>query len=202
MKIVVFGNSIAWWAFDTQYGWWVERLKLFYLQDYVATQTQVYNCSVSGNFSADILSYMEHDIQKIVDERDDLIIVFATGTNDASCYDNAHSPVVPIDVFQQHMQACLACAQKYTSRIMVVWLTSVDETVCNPYKWDLWYLNANLEKYTHVLHDVATAYGAIYIDLWDVLTQQDLSDGLHPNAWWHEKIFAKVHTYLRKLVLS
>ncbi|MCK5416236.1 hypothetical protein KAI92_02295 [Candidatus Parcubacteria bacterium] len=48
-KILVFGDSIAWGAFDCDYGGWVERLKIKYLKTYKKEGLGVYNLSISSN---------------------------------------------------------------------------------------------------------------------------------------------------------
>ena len=59
VKILVFGDSVAWGAFDNEKGGWVERLKTHFLQNYEEHRIGVYNFSVSSNDTRDVLKFFE-----------------------------------------------------------------------------------------------------------------------------------------------
>src|ERR1051326_6119616 len=142
MITLIFGDSIAWGAFDSERGGWAEQLKKtgFNHEDFV------YNCSISGNTSSDILSRLSDEIDSRLDPEDDLRIIFAFGINDAA-YINSHY-ITSIQIFQNNVEKIISIARKYTEEIYFVGLTSVHEIKSNPVSWaNLYYTNHDIKEF-------------------------------------------------------
>lgn len=60
--------------------------------------------------------------------------------------------------------------------------------------------NAAIALYDQIIAKVCVAVGAPYLSVADVVTQADLSDGLHPNARGHKKLFNKILPFVEKLL--
>ena len=72
MVITVFGDSVAWGAFDEKKGGWVDRFKLHH-------SDCVYNLGVSGDKSFDLLKRFQVECVA----RKPNVIFFAVGINDS-----------------------------------------------------------------------------------------------------------------------
>jgi len=121
MITLIFGDSIAWGAFDSERGGWAEQLKKigFNHEDFV------FNCSISGNTSTDILRRMSDEIDYRLDPEDDLRIIFAFGIND-SAYKGKHY-VTSIQMFTNNVENIISIARRFTDEIYFVGLTCVNE---------------------------------------------------------------------------
>ena len=66
-----------------------------------------------------------------------------------------------------------------------------------PVSWkDIYYVNAEIKKYNEVMKEVCQENNVLYLDIFGLLKNEDLADGLHPNAIGHEKIFLKIRDFL------
>ncbi len=192
--ISVFGDSIAWGSSDPL-GGWVARL-LSYLEE-ENPDTIVHNQSVSGNTTRDLLSRFDCDIKGVHPD----IIIFSIGINDSIIDEGEMGNRVEKEIFAQNIHALLEKAAKTCSRIFVVGLIQVDESLTKPVLWDdtLSYDNASIAEYNKILRDSADKNHVHFIDVWNTLLPKDLADGLHPNASGHEKLFRTIAHALEEL---
>lgn len=193
MITLVFGDSIAWGAYDFKQGGWVEKLKRRELKK----GNFVYNLSISGNTSSDILKRFENEIKVHLDKNDRLNIIFAFGIND-SCRVRAFTHT-PVPDYIKNIKNIIKIAKKYTKDIYFVGLTKVDEKRSNPVSWlgykgeHLHYIDAYVGIYDDYLKKVIVKYkGGKYIRVFHLLTNKDLYDGVHPNAKGHNKLYNKI----------
>ncbi|MFH1864201.1 MAG: GDSL-type esterase/lipase family protein [bacterium] len=191
MNICIFGDSIVWGACDYEKGGWVERLKSYLMQN--KEDVDVYNLGVSGNNTQDLLKRFDAEIAARKSETADVIII-AVGINDAQYIKTRENPRVNLKEFEENMSVLLGKAREITKRVIFVGLTSVDESKVMPIPWDetKYYENGIIQKYDAVVDEVCQKQGVPFISLFDVLNDQDLEDGLHPNSSGHKKIFDKV----------
>lgn len=196
MITLIFGDSIAWGAFDRESGGWAERLRRKGFDD----ENFVYNCSISGNTSTDILSRIQDEIDYRLDPEDDLKIIFAFGIND-SAYKNTQvtSYNTSIQMFQNNVEKMIAIAKKYTDDIYFVGLTSVDEEKSNPVSWaPLSYTNDDIREFNGFLQEIVEREKLVFISAIDLLEKSDLYDGVHPNSKGHQKILDAIFEALNK----
>jgi len=193
--ICVFGDSIAWGAWDTEKGGWVERLKLFlWAKD---PNTEVYNLGISGDTTADILR--RFDIEAEAREPD--VIIFAIGVNDDIVKKSDGNNLVEIGQFEKNIREFIKKARKFASDIIILGSQRVDETKTTPIPWkqDYFYYNEEIQKYDKKLQEITRQENVQYIPMFDLLNNEDLEDGLHPNPQGHQKIFEKVKDAIVKL---
>jgi len=194
VKILVFGDSIAWGAFDSQ-GGWVERLKAYYFQSYAQKYIGVYNLSVSSNDTRGVLEFLEQDIKKIMKiESEELILLFAIGSNDGRMENG--KTYIELSEFKSNVKKIIKLAKKHSKRIIFTGLMKVDEKLTTPWKEDMYWTNKQIEKYSAVIEKEAEEFIPM-----DMITMKDLDDGMHPNTKGHEKIYKRVREYLEKKVL-
>ena len=194
-SICVFGDSTAWGAWDTEKGGWVNRLWLELAEISDEDFVEVYNLSVSGGTTKTILARFEAEAK--IRKADGLI--FQTGGNDSYLKGkNGHNQIL-LDKFTQNLEKIINKAKKITNNIIFIGFKNVDESKTMPVSWkDIYYINSEIEKYNNAMQKVCEKYNILYLDIFGLLTKEDLEDGLHPNPAGHEKIYNKVKEFLSK----
>jgi len=191
-SICIFGDSTAWGAWDMEKGGWVNRLWLHVAkrdEDYV----EIYNLSISGGTTQTILDRFESEAK--IREADALI--FQSGGNDSYLQGKGGPNKIPIDIFRKNVEEIVKKAKKITNRIMFIGFKNVDESRTMPVSWkDIYYVNSELERYGQVIRDVCESNNVLYFDIFGLLQNEDLDDGLHPSISGHKKIFEKVKDFL------
>lgn len=193
MTICVFGDSITFGASDLEKGGWVERLKIYFAENY---DTDVYNLGISGNNTEDLLSRVEVETSA----RKPDIIIFAIGVNDSQYIKSKDNPRIALHTFEQNLVELVKIGQRVASNVIFVGLTPVDELKTKPIPWDIekYYDTENVEKYNSVIQLICEKNSILFIDMRGVIKKEDLSDGLHPNAQGHEKMFQKIKVEVEK----
>jgi len=188
MNIIVLGDSIAWGAFDEQKGGWVERLKTHLFKH----DCFVYNCSVSGDTSKDLLCRMAIEIKARKDENEETGIIIAIGANDCG-FDNTKKIVATLPEYYDNIKEIYNYAKSHTKNILFVGLTPVDDKRSQPVHWDenLNYNTAHTKQYNDALKQFCDNNKIMYVSLID-LKAYDFVDGVHPNEAVHEQIFLRV----------
>jgi len=124
-QILIFGDSIAYGAWDKE-GGWVQRLRKF-LDEKNLTDSdfycRVYNLGISGNSSKNLLERFEFETKQRLKESEETIIVFAIGINDSYFVHSENSHRVPINKFKENIQKLTDLAKKFSSKIIFVGLT-------------------------------------------------------------------------------
>src|SRR5689334_9795735 len=157
-KIFIFGDSIAYGAWDPE-GGWVERLRRWVFSstrgDY-NLGTFLYNLSIVGETTADLLKRFTPELAARQPEPEDLI-VFATGINDAQTV-NGRPIATPADV-GANVRALMQDARACTPRVCWVGLTPVDESRTTPIPWmpERAYRNATIAMFDAAIKQTAAA---------------------------------------------
>ena len=93
-------------------------------------------------------------------------------------------------------------AKKFSSKIIFVGLTSVDETKTTPIPWntDKSYKNEYIKKFNDILSKFCKEKKIYFIEIFEKLIERDyqnlLEDGLHPNSEGHKKVFEIVRDFI------
>ncbi len=199
VKVLVFGDSITWGAFDLEKGGWADRLKTHFLKGYSEWGIQVYNLGVSSNDTRGVLQFLEQEIARIAKiEPEDNILLFSIGTNDPRYLDRKGNYYVPLGEFEQNLKRIISVGRKHSDRLIFTGLMKVDERLTKPWKENEYWENEDLERYDRTLRSVCRSEKVDFIPLWEVIGENDLCDGLHPDAGGHEKIFRKVLEYFEQ----
>lgn len=193
-NICIFGDSTAWGAWDMEKGGWVNRLWL-YAGEKTEGDCQIYNLSISGGTTGTILERFESEAK--VREADSLI--FQAGGND-SCLEGKNGPNrIPLDQFKKNLEEIIKRAKNITPNMIFIGFKNVDETKTMPVPWrDIYYVNAEIKKYDEAMRNVCRENSVPFLDIFGLLDNDNLEDGVHPNAKGHEKIFGKVKNFLEE----
>ena len=195
--ICIFGDSITWGASDTEGGGWVTRLRNFYESEGlpVDQDVDVYNLGVSGDNTDDLLK--RFDIE--TEAREPSTILFAIGINDSQFIISKGENRISESLFQKNLEVLFAKAKALTSKVAFIGLIVVDESKTIPIPWntDENYTKENRDRYDSVIRKLCTKNHIPYLDMDEVVSIGDLSDGLHPNTTGHKKMFEAVRNFLK-----
>ncbi len=201
VKVIIFGDSIGWGAFDTQRGGWVERLKIDYLKTFKQQGISIYNQSISGDTTRGVLNRLESTIKNMMfSEKEEFTLLFSIGTNDASYIKDKDNFEITIEEFRENIIEIISISKNLTNKIIFTGFSKVDENKTNPWldypKEKIFWENSELLKYEKELKEICIKEDIPLIELFKLLEDSDLSDGVHPNEKGHEKIYKKVKEYL------
>jgi lysophospholipase L1-like esterase len=201
-KIFIFGDSIAYGAWDPA-GGWVERLRQGV---FVTTRgdynrgTFLYNPSIVGETTAALLRRFPTEMAA---RQPGDLIVFAAGINDAQDV-NGQPLATPADVCTT-VRALIQCARAWAPRLCWVGLTPVDESRTTPIPWmpDRSYRNARVAAVDAAIQRTVADEALPYLDLFSAWTADHayphrLLDGIHPNAAGHAQLYAQVKAFLQR----
>jgi len=125
-RICVFGDSITWGGGDVKNGGWVQQLRHYFeSNDY---DLAIYNQGVSGDNSSNLLTRFEVECKA----RGPQIIIFAIGINDSQYIKTKDNPRVSIEKFQDNLKELIKQAKNFTSNIIFIGLTKVEEEKVMP----------------------------------------------------------------------
>lgn len=187
-RIGVWGDSITWGASDHDLGGWVNRLRLFLDGNYEDAPS-VYNVGIGGDKVSDVLRRFDVEYGARKPEA----IILAIGINDSP--HDSHPDGTPLDVFEQRLNKLVSKVQAVAERLIIVGLTNVDNKHSDAHG----YSDETISPYAEVVQKVATQKQLPFVDLWGVITKDDLMrDGLHPEEAGHEKIYQKVRDVVTK----
>lgn len=187
-NFIIFGDSITYGAWDHKLGGWVNRLRMVCENSDPDNRYNVFNLGISGQITSEILERFDREcIGRINLDQNNLIII-AIGINDAQV-DHGNFKTTP-DLFKENIQHLINKAKSYTSNILFVGLTKVDETNTCPRPTDKnkFYYNKHIEEYDTYIREICQLNAIDYLYVYDILERSDLSDGLHPNDIGHQKM--------------
>jgi lysophospholipase L1-like esterase len=199
--ILVFGDSIAWGAYDSEPGGWVGRLESF-LKKERSSQFELYNFAVDGDITTNLLKRFESEAEPKIKDGSEAIVIFAIGINDSYFMKIRNDFITPPEAFKKNIQKLTALARKVSSKIIFVGLTPVDELKVTPIPWntDLSYRNENIKRYDNIIEKSCKEENSDFIEIFDDWMKSGyrdlLEDGLHPNDKGHKKIFEEVKEFL------
>ncbi len=191
MNICIFGDSIT---YGPRNHGWVNLLKDYFEEK---DGDNIYNLGISGNSTADLLNRVEVEAKA----REANLIVFAIGVNDAQFIHSINNNRISENDFKNNIKKLFEIAKKFTSKIIFIGLTSVDQTKTKPIPWntDITYTSKRIKKFDLIIKNFCTENNLKFIPVNDLLNNDDLIDGLHPNAKGHIKIFQRIKVLLKKL---
>lgn len=202
-QFLVFGDSITYGAWDKE-GGWVQRLRTFIEEKY-PEEHSIYNLGVSGNTTEDLLQRLDSETkQRLKEDEEETIIVFAIGINDSQYIHDKNNLRTSPEKLIENIQNLIKLAKKFTSKVIFIEITPVDESKTTPIPWNTnkSYRNVNIQKFNEIIKSVCKENNIYFIEVykqWIKSNYKDLlEDGLHPNSDGHKKIFEIVKNYLVK----
>jgi lysophospholipase L1-like esterase len=191
----VFGDSTAWGAWDLDKGGWVNRLWLYIGEKYVKEDNdhELYNLSISGGTTETILARFESEAN--IRKAD--VLIFQTGGNDCSCVHGSNTPVVTPEKFRENIEKVIVGAKKITEHVIFIGLKCCDESKTTPVPWiPIDYKNENLRAYNKIMQEICEKNKVLFVEVFDLLNNNDFEDGIHPNISGHQKLFERIKNFL------
>lgn len=197
MNICVLGDSITYGGYDPIAGGWVTLLRNYFEKKYEG-EIHTYNLGVAGDNTDGLLKRIKNELEP----REPEIIVLAIGINDTQYIYSKNDYRVTVDEFQKNIKEIFEMAKKFTSKIVFMGLTAVDETKTTPTNWnkDKFYKNERIELFNEFIEKFCRENNMEFVEVDNLLNNQDLDDGLHPNTEGHKKIFEKVRPVIENLI--
>ena len=206
-RILIFGDSITYGAWDTMRGGWTDRLKVFCMERELENSEfnySVYNLGISGDNSDDLIERFKFEVKQRLHKEDEIISIFAIGINDSQFICSRNNFSVLDNRFQKNIEQFIKFSKKVSLETVFVGLTPVDEQKTMPIPWstDKSYKNEYIEKYDEIIKSVCEEKQVHSIDMFGEFNKLDykklLEDGLHPNSEGHQKMFEIVRNFLTK----
>lgn len=197
-NILCFGDSITYGCWDKVNGGWVNRLRVAY--DQSKDRYMVFNLGISGQNVLEIDERFENECKGRITDDAKNIIVIAIGINDSQIRDQKE--YVSKEVFKTTLTNLIHKAKRYTSTVLCLGLTQVDEafTCPRPTNSTIYYHNQRIQEYDQIIKQTCVENEVNYLYMFDSFTINDLSDGLHPNEIGHQKMSIKIKEKIDKLI--
>ena len=209
MKILVFGDSIAYGAWDVD-GGWVSRLRKFYDKRGFKDENYFmlfYQLGIDSQTTADLLERFDAESKPRVDEnRKENVIIFEVGKNDSLFKESIGRRRVEPSEFERNLRELSGKASKVSETIIFLGMARTADDTNLAYKaWtpDITYSNEAILEYDSIIKRICKETGAGYIDLDKAISKRISSgifdnDGIHLNAKGHRLVFNAVKRYLIK----
>ncbi len=199
MVICIFGDSITWGAFLPFRGAWANLLRN-YLES-LNKRITLYDLGVDKDTSQDVL---DRFIPEAKARKPDLLI-FAVGINDSAYRFSKDNPVVNLEEFKKNLLELIERGRKFTQKIIFVGLAKGDDSNTQPLprsRTKKSYDKANTWLYNEAIRTICKKEQLRFVNIIDLLKNEDFDDGLHPNLGGHQKIFEEVRRELQKMRLD
>lgn len=205
--IWVFGDSIVYGAFDTK-GGWVQRLRT-YLDEKGFDEKGKYYCEIynlgipKGETTVDLKKRILIDAEPRKWDAERLTLI-SVGINDSAVLNDEEGNWVNIEKYRENLKEIIEKAKTFSSQVVMIGVTLVDEEKTNPVPWDkkLGYRNSVIKEYNQAMMEVAEENNLLFIDLIPRLEKVNwknmLRDGVHPNDEGHELIFQVIKDQLEE----
>lgn len=200
-NICIFGDSIAYGAWDDA-GGWPDRLRAYLHGQTLRSHFQSYYFCYALGIPGDTTENLMRRFSAECAVREPQVIIFAVGINDSRWQEPGHTPRVKEDAFRKNVSALIAAARRLTPRIVFIGLTPVDENKTMPFEPDCAFENERIRYYNDTIRHITQKESVLFLDVATALSPAtDLEDGLHPNRHGHEKLFALVRDFLTEHAL-
>ncbi|MBI2584129.1 MAG: hypothetical protein HYW25_05660 [Candidatus Aenigmarchaeota archaeon] len=211
--ILIFGDSIAYGAWDEE-GGWAQRLRKFideknrHYKNIVMQGKNllhynyclIYNLGISGDTSEEVLGRLEFEARQRAGLDNEIILIFAIGVNDSYFVHEKGSNQTEPGKFEQNLRNIIELAREFSDKTIFIGLTPCDESKVDPVPWrpEISYKNKYIKQFNDIVKQVCKENDVNFIEMLDNLSKEDLEDGVHPNSGGHKKIFEIVKDYLVK----
>lgn len=192
-NVIVFGDSITYGMSDFDKGGWVSRLR-FDLELNSKTEVRVYDMGIPGQDSCEVLKRFKTECGNRFVKEDNNVIIFAIGINDTQTISGTDR--VPLQQFKENIEELYKQAAFFTKQIVFVGLTCVDESLVSPlpHNKEKFFNNEKIKMFDFELESFCKKKDIFYIHMFDLLKNEELFDGLHPDAGGHHKMFERIKT--------
>lgn len=207
-KILVYGSSISWGAWD-EVGGWVDRLKQYINKKVIDSEGKyyclLYNLGISGDDTTGVIKRLEDELTRRFDKSEELVVIFEMGIND-SMYKNAEKEFrTPKEKFKENLRELIKLSRRHTDKIVFVGLSPAVDSILDPIPWHpaASYKTEYIKEFDEMIKDICKENNLLFIDTLTPFAERDYQklltlDGIHPNSEGHKFIFEIVKNELEK----
>lgn len=203
MRVLVFGDSIAFGGYDSQ-GGWVDRIKHRYIQDYINGRKRhaIINLGIGGDVSTRLVDRIDSSIASATVSSKTIAAVVSIGVNDSRLVGEQGVPETTEEAYEAALQQIFTKLSAATDRILVVGLTRINakrDLVIEEFVYN----NEQIARYDDILKRVAADFHATYIDVSAGLegnSELYFADNLHLNYAGHELLAKTISPELEKML--
>ncbi len=204
VQIFCFGASSV-YGVGTIHGSWADLIKQRINQDLYGNKTgekiEVFNLGISGEKSDQLKRRIEQEIIAREAFHSDWrkLIVISIGTNDSRAQGRKDAFVCNLDEFRDTATRIIESAQKFSSDIIGVGLTPVDNSKTQPMAGKETYFDSKrIEQFESAYQKVCEDQGVAFLENYGPASKLNWSkeylydDGLHSNDKAHQWIFSRL----------
>lgn len=206
MRVLVFGDSITYGAWDTQAGW-VERIKCTAHEQTVQSEgknkVQVINLGIGGDTSTKILKRMPAEIESRYSASWPFVFVITFGANDERSIDGKIE--TPVEQFEANVKEIIALAKQHSDKILFLGIPPIGKPVVE-FKGQE-YSDERVKEYEQRLQAIVEDAGLPFVPIRPVFEQAGLDslyayDFIHPNDKGHQLIADTIQPRLQEILAN
>lgn len=206
MRVLVFGDSITYGAWDTQAGW-VERIKRTAHEQTVQSEgknkVQVINLGIGGDTSTKILKRMPAEIESRYSASWPFVFVITFGANDERSIDGKIE--TPVEQFEANVKEIIALAKQHSDKILFLGIPPIGKPVVE-FKGQE-YSDERVKEYEQRLQAIVEDAGLPFVPIRPVFEQAGLDslyayDFIHPNDKGHQLIADTIQPRLQEILAN
>lgn len=203
-RVLFFGDSVTYGAWDTEAGW-VERLKREAHKQTVessgASKLQIINLGIGGDSSTKILKRMPAEIEARYSPSWPFVFVITFAANDERTKDGVIE--TPMEQFEANVTAIIKLARQHTDKILFVGTPPIGKPEVE-LKGQA-YSDERLKEYEDRLRAIVDKEGLPFVPIRPVFEQAGIDklfsyDFIHPNDEGHKLIAETVRPKLGELL--
>ncbi len=199
-QIFCFGDSITYGVGGVM-GSWADILKKSLHQKLVEANEDerfnVYNLGVPGDTSTLITKRLKSEIVARRWHDMEFVLIISVGTNDSKAKGTPRQYVTDLSIYSKNFSELLKQAKQFTSQILCVGLTPIDNNKTQPFgSGDSYFYNQRIGEFDKVNSGICRLMDVEKVELFSKMSKLEytklLYDGLHPNSdgyqWMYEQI--------------
>lgn len=171
---IIFGDSIAYGLYDIEKFGWANRIK-----EKLNNNNFIFNLAIPGQNSIDLLNKFELELKNRYNDQDKFKIIFSFGIKDALLLSKNNNH---LNHFEENVLKIIEITNKYTKDISFIGLIKPDINIRKEYNID------DVFKIDKLLENICKSKMIKHINLINLIKNNELVDGLHPNNIGHKKI--------------
>ncbi|SFS54093.1 GDSL-like Lipase/Acylhydrolase family protein [Zhouia amylolytica] len=195
--IICFGDSITRGENDRERGGWADRLKSFYMEQFLYEKDNevcVFNMGIGGETTVGLSNRFRQELDARLLEEETNLVTLGYGANDIALVGDKHQ--VSIEEYTANLAQCIDYAHAKNARVFLLSIIPVitDLNTGKPR------MLKDIILYNKLLQRLAKEKNVTYVDLHSLFEADTASyftfDGVHPNAEGHSLIYEHLKSIL------
>ena len=121
-QILLFGDSVAYGAWDLE-GGWAQRLRKWLDEIVIKSDYEkyfiVYNLGIDGDTSEGLLKRFEQEAKPRISQEEETIFIFHIGGNDSLFNNKTKKHRVSPENYEKNIREIISVAKKYSKKIIL-----------------------------------------------------------------------------------